>query len=804
MACLFCAGSLQAQQKIGGTPGAINPSAILELQATDRGLLLPRMTTTQRDAINVGTSGGVFPKGLVIYNTDVDCVEYWNGTAWKSLCAGSISGNATVTALQCDQASYSGNQPIAGSAASGYFVSVNYNGGNGGGYTLPPIPSSGVAGLTATAQGAQVASGDGAIQFSIDGAPQTPGTASFDLTLGGQTCTFQVQVATPAAVASLTGCGGTLTPNNTLTAGTQVPAGTYVQLPYTSGNGGSFNAINSPSTGVTGMFAGASGTVNNGNGSLQLNLSGTPASGPGGNAIFNINFAGNVCQFQVPVAAGGGNITGFSNCPGTASGAPIQGTNYTAAGNMTITLNYTGGNGGSYAAVSQPSTGVTGLTASLAAGSFASGAGSLVFTITGDPTTSGTASFSISLGGQNCSLQIPVQAGVTPIPGNVTLTAGENYFVTSVSDNNYLPFTLPTGPATTTPAAPDGATETALSVQGALTTTGVTISIPYAVTGSSASLPAYSQTATVPASLAQDGVSRNVTLSYPAQTLNVGSGTITATLKAVAGALNAKQLDINTGIGNDYLGVLLAQFSIATNGFGGTGNIQLRDIAAIPDRNMVDANHRFLYMTIVSPITGKTWLNNNLGADYANISKSVFSPGQKAASYNDYRAYGSSYQWGRYSDGHELMNWTSSTAGTPLNTTTTTLSGSNTPSNSNFIVSPASPFDWKNPQNNSLWQGGSGINNPCPLGFHVPTSAEWSAENLTNYTTGYSQLNLSTAGFRSNATGNIDPTYVGNRGYYSNATVNGTYVNFIYFASTGGGVLYGNRATGFSVRCIQN
>jgi hypothetical protein len=40
----------------------------------------------------------------------------------------------------------------------------------------------------------------------------------------------------------------------------------------------------------------------------------------------------------------------------------------------------------------------------------ANGAGSLTYTITGTPTTSGTASFAITLGGQSCSFTVSVGA----------------------------------------------------------------------------------------------------------------------------------------------------------------------------------------------------------------------------------------------------------------------------------------------------------------------------------------------------------------------------------------------------------
>ena len=69
---------------------------------------------------------------------------------------------------------------------------------------------------------------------------------------------------------------------------------------------------------------------------------------------------------------------------------------------------YSGGNGGPYAAQSITSTGVTGLTATCAAGTFATGDGSLTYTISGTPASSGNASFALSIGGQTCTFSIPV------------------------------------------------------------------------------------------------------------------------------------------------------------------------------------------------------------------------------------------------------------------------------------------------------------------------------------------------------------------------------------------------------------
>lgn len=65
---------LHAQVGIGtNTP---NSSAILELQSTDRGILLPRMTSAQRNAIVTPANG------LQVFDINTNSFWYFNGTLW--------------------------------------------------------------------------------------------------------------------------------------------------------------------------------------------------------------------------------------------------------------------------------------------------------------------------------------------------------------------------------------------------------------------------------------------------------------------------------------------------------------------------------------------------------------------------------------------------------------------------------------------------------------------------------------------------------------------------------------------------
>ncbi|MGC1392622.1 MAG: hypothetical protein WA816_16430, partial [Bacteroidales bacterium] len=74
-------GQKSFSQGVGISEVAItpDPSSILELRSTLRGLLAPRMTTGQRDAIASPSAG------LIIYNTTTNLFNYYNGSSWIAL-----------------------------------------------------------------------------------------------------------------------------------------------------------------------------------------------------------------------------------------------------------------------------------------------------------------------------------------------------------------------------------------------------------------------------------------------------------------------------------------------------------------------------------------------------------------------------------------------------------------------------------------------------------------------------------------------------------------------------------------------
>lgn len=188
-----------------------------------------------------------------------------------------------------------------------------------------------------------------------------------------------------------------------------------------------------------------------------------------------------------------------------------------------------------------------------------------------------------------------------------------------------------------------------------------------------------------------------------------------------------------------------------------------------------------------NPATGKIWMDRNLGAL------------QVATSSTDTSSYGYLYQWGRGTDGHQIR-----TSGT-----TTTLSNyySSWPGHGNFILTTNDPNDWSNPQNNDLWQGVNGINNPCPIGYRLPTDAEWNEEVSTwitdNAAGAYASiLKLPLAGGRNYNSGSLNN--VGSFGLYWSTAVSGIYSRPLFINSTNAYMITLYRTYGLSVRCIKD
>lgn len=118
----------KAQTGIGTTTPS--PSAKLEVYATNKGFLPPRLTlTSATDATTIASPA----EGLLVYNLGSIGLQagyyFWNGANWATIATGSIAGNA-VSASDLVKLYSEGYSSASGkiSNASGYFFTVPVSG----------------------------------------------------------------------------------------------------------------------------------------------------------------------------------------------------------------------------------------------------------------------------------------------------------------------------------------------------------------------------------------------------------------------------------------------------------------------------------------------------------------------------------------------------------------------------------------------------------------------------------------------------------------------------------------------------
>ena len=92
---------LKAQVMIG-KDSIPHTFSLLELstKSINGGLRLPQLTSHQRDSIKdawMSTPDAPKAEGLVIFNTDINCLEFWNGKKWVSLCSDAEPQASIVT-----------------------------------------------------------------------------------------------------------------------------------------------------------------------------------------------------------------------------------------------------------------------------------------------------------------------------------------------------------------------------------------------------------------------------------------------------------------------------------------------------------------------------------------------------------------------------------------------------------------------------------------------------------------------------------------------------------------------------------
>jgi hypothetical protein len=184
--------TITANPQVGVGTKTPHPAAMLEVASTTKGLLPPRMTLAQQNAIANPAAG------LMVWCTDCGSsgeMRVFNGLSWSNLIG---FNDAKSLVFQNDSAKYlspSGENyvEILRDSSYGGILTVPYSGSGGIRYNGQESLSTGIQGLKASIASGKLSS-SGKLAISISGKPSSDGIANFTFKFGNETHTISLPV----------------------------------------------------------------------------------------------------------------------------------------------------------------------------------------------------------------------------------------------------------------------------------------------------------------------------------------------------------------------------------------------------------------------------------------------------------------------------------------------------------------------------------------------------------------------------------------------------------------------------------
>lgn len=299
---LFTILSICAYGQVGINTNTLNQNTLLHISETgvdgtvsSKGIMIPRLTTTQRNAISVTFADN----NLTIFNTDENCLNYYqaSSSSWLSLCGTLPKASYTFTA--CNGVKVHGNYTAGVSLNSSNYISVPVTVTVAGAYTIIAQTANG---YYFEKSGVFPTTGNYTVNLTGSGVPSTgPQTDAVSFQLNGvsnTSCTAVSVSVKSSQVSYGINCGGSIVigtynigtvldyNNNTISIPlTNVDVAGAVSFITTSNNGVNFIANQNITTTST---------------TLTLHSSGTPALAGTYTYTFTTNGANpQTCTFSV-------------------------------------------------------------------------------------------------------------------------------------------------------------------------------------------------------------------------------------------------------------------------------------------------------------------------------------------------------------------------------------------------------------------------------------------------------------------------------------------------------------------------
>ena len=92
MTICFCCNFTYGQIKIGENPQLLNVSSLLELESSSKVLVISRVSNIEMQLLQP-------LRGALVFNTDENCVFFYDGSVWSSLCTEDGSSSGEIISL---------------------------------------------------------------------------------------------------------------------------------------------------------------------------------------------------------------------------------------------------------------------------------------------------------------------------------------------------------------------------------------------------------------------------------------------------------------------------------------------------------------------------------------------------------------------------------------------------------------------------------------------------------------------------------------------------------------------------------
>jgi len=379
--------------------------AVLELESTNKGLLVPRITTAQRDNMPVANRAD----GLLIYNTTSGCFNHWSAlqTTWLSICGTPPPAVVNITPEQCSNIVVNGTYTQGIVISDSNYLNIPVTVSQPGTYSISAVTNNG---YYFEKNGSFPAAGNYNLLLQGVGIPNnatpTPGD-TVAITINGllRACTINIEVIPANVDYTINNCG-------TISA-----AGTYnIGIPLSDTNKMSLTVnVITPgfwsitSNTVNGYSFSGSGTFTS-TGVQNVEILGTGQPIASGTNNFNLSsnaLSATTCT-NIPVTVD--PVAYTVNCASSVvSGSYMENVALTGANTMTLSVDVT-------------ATGQTTITSNTVNGiSFSSGVielttlgvQNIILTGSGTPLVPGTSSYTITGTGfsaaTSCAVDVTIQ-----------------------------------------------------------------------------------------------------------------------------------------------------------------------------------------------------------------------------------------------------------------------------------------------------------------------------------------------------------------------------------------------------------